>query len=103
MFHQQSPLELIGECALSGTNIFSILILTEGNCWDGIHERSFSSGKYKEMGTLNRSLDGNKANGICKSTEETPFCRLFMGHKYYEICVMFVILMGHILAVKDGV
>jgi hypothetical protein len=27
----------------------------------------------------------------------------FIGHKYYEICAMFIILMGHILAVKNGV
>jgi hypothetical protein len=26
-----------------------------------------------------------------------------MGHKYYETCAMFVIRMGHILAVKNGV
>jgi len=51
-----------------------MLILTEGNCWDGTHEKSFSSGNNKEMGTLNRSLDGNKASGICRFTEETPFC-----------------------------
>ena len=55
------------------------------------------------MGTLNRSLDGNKATLICRSTEETKGYCPFMSHKYYETCAMFVIFMGHILAVKNGV
>jgi len=58
---------------------------------------------YKDMGTLNRSLDGHKPTLICRSTGETKFYCPFMGQKYYETCAMFVILMGHVLAVKNGV
>ena len=54
------------------------------------------------MGTLNRNFDGNKASVICRSTDETLFYCPFMGHKYYENCAMFVILMGHKLAVNNG-
>ena len=103
MFHQQSSLELIGECAQTCTNIYYMSVLTEGSCWDGIHERGFSSGNYKETGKLNRSLDGNKASGICRSTEEILFCSPSTGHKYYKIFAIFVILTWHILVVKNGI
>ena len=85
------------------TNVYSMLKLTEGNCWDGIRERGFSNGNYKQMSTLNRSLDGNKASVIYRSTEETPFYCPFMGHKYYETCAKFVIPKRHILALNNEV
>jgi len=35
--------------------------------------------------------------------QEKRFYCPFMGHKYYETCAMFVILMGHIMVVMIGV